>query len=357
MMWEIFKNIDGFISYSYQHWTDAITLGYLIYFSDESIVIRDTINCDILFKKTDINVRNAYYYINEENIYFKDKNELSIFEINSKSLIRICRTEEENISLLNNYLCMGRTISRQPKINRSELLILPTCEVFYRWDDGSHPVYCFRNEFLLLENPIKSILYAVNLDKKNKIWELPLLGFSVPRFYKNISNEIFLVMQSFSTEHPTDKRYELWGINKYSGEVIYKTDVAHFDRFTYCPDSKRLYGLNGQMYLSIDPFSGAILSKKQVELGEIYQRQWISLGNQSITGNEIFFTLSGKPIVGRFNIANETIDEFIEINVDANKVDMRQPLNMPYYYKGKLYVRDNSGVMHILERKDYPASS
>ncbi|MCO5279359.1 MAG: hypothetical protein M9911_15350 [Saprospiraceae bacterium] len=347
-----------FLDYSYLDWTYGIKLGYIIYFSKEDgVKIIDTHTYNLVFHDHTLAGAKLYYYIFDNNLFFSVNN--AVFEYNFKgnNLNFVCDTIEDHIWLANSSIAVGATYSRKLNLVRNEIIHLPDCSIIYKWLDKSGLIFIETESFSIFKNDFDSTLKLINIQNGNLLWELPLLGFSSPRFYKSISKEIFLIMQSFNTEHPTDKRYELWGINKYSGEVIYKTDVAHFDRFTYCSDNKRLYGLNGQMYLSIDPFSGAILSKKQVELGEIYQRQWISLGNQSITGNEIFFTLSGKPIVGRFNIANETIDEFIEINVDANKVDMRQPLNMPYYYKGKLYVRDNSGVMHILERKDYPASS
>ena len=85
------------------------------------------------------------------------------------------------------------------------------------------------------------------------------------------------------------------------------------------------------------------------QLNEGSRIYWADLGNQTMSGDDIYFIVFGKPIVGRFNILSERVEEYIEIPVDETKVDMRQPLNIPFYHKGRLYVRDNSAVLHILQ--------
>lgn len=349
MNWNLIKTINEFVNYSYHQWFEAIRLGYLINFSSQQeLIVRQVGNYNIVLKSSSLNTSDLYYYIFEGRIYIRKKNELLEYQPSFNSFVSKCITNEDYITLLNSKICTGRTVSRRPKIYRAELIDLNTGNSFYNWNDGSLPIFCSEKGLVVLENNSLSILNIIDSRSGKELHKIELLGFNSPRFYKSISENLFLVMQSFDTDHPIDKRFELWGIDMKTGGVLYKSDVGHFDRFIYCEEKQKLFGLSGQSYLSVNPYTGVVVSSKELEgLGH----QWALLGRQSITKEDIYFVISGKPLVGRFNIVSESIEEFIEIPVDESRVDMREPLNTPFYHDGRLYVCDNSGVMHILQNE------
>ena len=345
-----------FPDYSYSDWKNGIELGFLISFSHErGIIIIDCNSMKLVFEGREYAGRKVNYFIFDQELYFSIEQSIYKFDFRHNSLMLKCRSNEEFIWMLNKFYCIGITSKRTPRINKNEILRFDSCEPIYTWNFRAGVVFIENNGYTIFEYSAESLLRAMEIEAGGKVlWDMSLKGFSFPRFYQNVSEEMFLVMQCFDTEHPVDKRYELWGIDKKNGNIIYKLNVGNFNRFVYSEDLQKLFGIHGQEYKCVDPFSGNIIcSKKLPELGTELNNLWANLGNQNITGNDIFFTISGKPIVGRFNIQTEIVEEFIEIPVNKDKVDMRQPLNMPFYYQGRLYVRDNSGMMHIMEEQSH----
>lgn len=351
MNWLEIGNVQ-FLDYSYHDWTKGVKLGYLISFSEkDGILIRDSQSFELIFNNVSYGGKKLYYYIFEEELFFTVNDRIFKFDFGIKALISQCNTNEEYIGMVNENLAIGSTFRRRPRINQNELIKLTDCSIIYNWSDERRLIEIINNELLVFVNDINAKVIAISLADNNVLWELPLIGYSFPRFFEFLSDDIFIVIQSFDTDHPVEKRFELWGVNTMTGKVCYQLDVGIFNKFIL-NDEKKLFGISGQKYLCVDPVVGKILVSKEIkELDKL----WADIGNQSITGIDIFFIVFGKPLVGRFNTKSQKVEEFISISVDDRKVDMSQPLGVPLYHNKKLYVRDNSGVMHVLQREDHPA--
>jgi hypothetical protein len=350
MNWELKNVIEEFKDYSYQHWMNGIRLGFLIYFSKERLQV---LNLDTFEDSFNDNILgdNVNYFIANNEIYFRKGKSLYHLNLESDSATEVCTTKEDYITLLNDSYCLGRTVTRRPRSYKSSLIRMKENDVVFEWEDSSMPIYITQSNIVIFENKSNLLLKGFDIKEDKEVWSLQLFGNPTPRFYQYLSDDLFLIMQCYDTDHPVDKRYELCGVNTLTGEILYKLDVGSFNKLVLNNEQK-LFGLKGQQYLSVDPLAGEILESKDIE--EL-DKLWADIGNQSITDSDIFFIVFGKPLVGRFNIKTQKVEDFITIDVDDSKVDMTQPLGVPFYHNEKLYVRDNSGVMHILQREGHPA--
>lgn len=351
MNWIELGRINDFRDFSYRHWSNGIILGYLIYFSvEDGITIKDAVSLKTIYNNRGYAGSIMNYYVFNNQLFFCADNRLFQFDFELNKLNPICETEESQIGMLSMNIAVGGTYSRRPRINKYEIIRINGCKPFYKWENKDAPIHESNDDIVIFENTFEGSLKGVLIEKSEKLWSLPLIGFSIPRFYKSLSENLFLFMQSFDTSHPVDKRYELWGINKQTGEILYKSSGDHFNTYIFVEKFKKLVGIRGQRYLSVDPMTGEILRNHKIDdLGEGLNSLWANIGRQSVSGDYINFTVSREPLIGRFNIKSEKLEEFIEIDIDKTKVDPRMPLETPIVHQGFLYVRDNSGVMHILK--------
>ncbi|KAF5046259.1 hypothetical protein DSECCO2_472720 [anaerobic digester metagenome] len=350
MNWSIVERIEGFDDYSYHHWIKGIRNGYLVYFSkSDGICIRRSDSLKLIYQNSDVINRNLSYYFFENELFFRIDNKLLRFDFFGLKLIDVCETKEEYIAMINQNYCMGRTSSRRPRINRAEIIKVSKGHVVFNWEDRSLPVYSEKSGLVIFENTFESILKGVDVEAKKVLWELPLHGHSTPRFYNSVDNDLFLVIQRFEGE----EQYQLWGINKSTGVILFKSSGEYFKSYNFDEGIKMLVGIEGSYYQSVDPFSGKILKNKQISINEGENNFWANLGRQSLNENKIFYSISGKSKIGCFNLDTENNDYYIDIEVDESKVDMSMPLETPVVNEGFLFVRDNSGVLHVL-KQNYP---
>lgn len=352
MSWKQSLFIDNFINYNPNKFDSLIRKGYLAYSPENNLFRLRRIEKTNTILDLQFEQEKVTYSFFKDILYISSGNKLYRTDFELNKLENIYTTSESTIGMLNEYVALARTSSRRPKINRDQLIKVSNGEMIYEWDDRSMPVEIFRDSFIILENNFELVIKGINIVNKKELWNIPLYGFSIPRFYQSISKDLFLIMQSFDTNHPVDKRYELWCINKQTGEIIYKSKQDHLSRYLYSEESQMLYGIQGQRYLRVDPISGKILDDIIIsELVEEIDSMWAILGRQSLSGNNIFFCISRKSQIGRFNINTKELEEIIEVKVDESKVDMRSLLRTPLVYNDTLYVIDNSSILHILSKE------
>ena len=346
MNWKLVERIEDFNDYSYHHWIEGVKNGYLVYFSKKrGICIRKCDSLRLIYENSNYVSNNLNYYFFENELFFRVDNKLLRFDFTELKLVDVCETQEEYTVMINQNYCMGRTVSRRPRIYRSEIIRISNGQVIYNWEGKSLPIHSEKNGVTIFENSFESTLKGVDIEAKKDLWELPLHGHLTPRFYNSIDNDLFLVMQRFEEE-----QYQLWGINKSTGVVLFKSSEEYFRGYNFDEGIKMLVGIEGSHYQRVDPFSGKILKNQQISINQGENNFWANLGRQSINENQIFYSISGKSKIGCFNLDNENNDYFIDIEVDESKVDMSMPLETPVVNEGFLFVRDNSGVLHVLKQ-------
>jgi hypothetical protein len=346
MNWKQVKTIESFYNFSNESWMDALELGYIVYFPKElGIIIRDINSYNILFNSKEYLDSDVYYYVFNNKLFFRINN--SLFELKTRNFDfhLICKTNEAYIEMLNDSYLLGRTSSRKPRINRNEIIRKSDGSILYKWEDKSFVIHSNENGLFLFEDYDFAVLKRIDVELKKEVWRYHFNKiFPGRRYYKQVSKDIILAIEEYESSPSENSKYVLIGLNLESGEVIFRSEKNHFSTYVYSKELKKLFGIEGQIFRSVDPYSGEIISEREIkELKSHYVN-----GRQSINKDKLYFSTYGSEI-GCFDIKNETFEYFLNVDIDISKVDIQRPLDTPIVSNNKLYIRDNSSVLHIYQ--------
>lgn len=348
MRWELVKKIGNFYNYSYFDWGRAIELGYLIYCPrDVGIVIRDASTFDILFKTSKFEKNNINYYVHGKEVFFSIDNYLMKFDISRFALTEICKTEEASMGMLNKDYCVGRTTSRRPRINRSEIKKITDCQTVYKWEGRSFVVYS-KGGLFLFEDYTNGTIKRIDVESGADLWKFTFSRpFPGTRYYQDVEGKILLTIEEYDYEQLIDKKYALLGLELETGKLKFRSRENHFCSYLYDQKREKLFGIEGSTYRCVEPYTGKTLSELEVQ--EL-KGHHVS-GRQSMKEGKIYFSTYGADI-GCFNVETEKLEYFHTVDLNESKVDMRRPLGVPLVNDNKLFIRDSSGVLHIYKKSD-----
>lgn len=177
----------------------------------------------------------------------------------------------------------------------------------------------------------------INYDVKSNIenWSHQLSpGEKVQGIYQH---EGILIIQSSANK--------LYGLDERTGGVLWElSDMSYYH--SYNPETGLLYSYGGETYRVINAKEGKILIDKKFEGAEEKYRISPQGHMHSLSGDYLYF------------MSNWHESKFGAINIRTHEIAFVQDFvveegvkgGIPYYYKGRLYIKDSVDTLHIFER-------
>ena len=195
---------------------------------------------------------------------------------------------------------------------------------------------------------IKSGLQYVDALLQRLCWT-----YSLPEGEK-ISGDIYLhenvlVIPSMVGQMPYNKNY-LQGVDVNTGKEVWK-DEGYFLHLQQDSQTGLLYGFAGEKYQVIDPITGNKLVDKEFTGLKEEKRMQVYQGMSRLYGDGLYFISD--------YVENHYDCQFGKINTESHEIEFIQKLdvaegvkaNPPIYHRGKIYIKDNLGTLHIYKQE------
>lgn len=345
MVWKLKIKIENFKNYSFDNWEDMMNAGLMVYFPEKGkVLIRSIQNYKILKEVIFEKEINGYSFW-DKDLYVRFDNVLKkVIFSDEISLVKQCETQEDLIFLLNEHYSLGKSTKPGPGSFKNVILSNQDGEIIYHWKDSKHLMFWDNNHFYFEDFP-SGLLRKVDISTKEEQWSHPFNRFFPgKRMYQKISNDLIITNDVESKEGNRVKK--LVGIGIENGTPRWEISEV-FNSYVYHKEYKLLFGIDGHTLHIIDPEKGAIIDAFTLDTLD-KSSSWVSSPSLSIKGDKLIFSTSNSE-VGCYDISRKEIEFLLKVEVDKMLVDTRKPLDKPVIYENKLFVRDNSGTLHIYE--------
>ncbi|UBM57549.1 hypothetical protein LAG90_12045 [Marinilongibacter aquaticus] len=340
MNWEQIESIENVVTTSYDSFDKAISIGLIIFYDHESqLQVLSTRSLSPICHC--LNGDSSYYEVADESVLFKFGNTIKKLNIDSCTFELFCKTEEENISVLNSGFCIGSTSKRKPRIRRNEVISVVDNSVVYKWDDDKTLLTCEGEKFLF-QTKFKGDLYLVNIKDDLRVWDI-IIDDGIPgrRYYQHIESNNLLVQRYFSVDN-----HNLLRIDLSTGAILWELENS-CSFYNYDESNCKLYGLRGKTFEMIDIDKGEreIQNELSEDLHIVPNLTYYCNGHLYFSG----YVDNRTPIFGAVDVESGKLVFTQEVEMSGDK-SFRKGLDRPVVVGNRLYVRDAMKTLHIFER-------
>jgi len=316
---------------------NGLNLRLLIVYSTEGLEFIDPINYDLVFKKSGF----YHFRIFNQRLFLNIGNEIKEFKLSDLDAnSTLCRTEEQNITILNLKFSIGKTSQRKPRIKRGEIINNSDNKVIYKWSD-ERIVVTFVNDYPLFETSDKKLI-LLNIDNEKELWNIKLDNGSFGQRILGQTEDVFFLQRAVSKPN----LFNVLALEKSTGKIIWETENTHP---YYCFDevNDKLYGLGDKRFEVISTLTGekALITQLDVNV-------FISSHLTYYSDGFLYFSShldNNIPVFGAVNVKSGKLEFIQELKIEGEK-SFRIGLEKPIVVGNRLYVKDSLNTLHIFEK-------
>lgn len=283
---------------------------------------------------------------NEVYIYLDDS--LGKISLETLDLEKVWKKMFGQIAYLDKQYIAEQLYDRRSKKLHLAMYERTTCRLMWEKDFYNHRFARSFAEGLFLTDISFTYFICLNLDTGQESWT-----YSFPEDEK-VQGDIYmhegvLVVPSMAGQMPYNKNY-LQGVDVNTGKEIWKNE-GYFLHLQQDSQTGLLYGFAGEKYQVIDPITGNKIVDKEFTGLKEEKRLFVTTPMNRLYGNGLYFISD--------YVENHYDCQFGKINTESHEIEFIQKLDVaegvkadpPIYHKGKLYIKDTLGTLHVYERE------
>ena len=340
MRWIGIKEIEDLATISYGSFDKVLEAGLIVFYdSNSGINICSAQSFDPNCNR--IESGSSDYYLIGGNLCLKFGNEIRKIDLTSCTSTVLCKTDRNNISLINQEYCRGSSSFTKPRRKINDIISIRNAEVIYSWEDNK-ALISWSAKYPIFFNKESEKLFAFDLSGDKVLWNIILdKGFAGVSYVQEVNDRELFLQRYLQFEE-----YNLLKIDVITGSIVWEA-INTLNHYNYEASSCKLYGIGGKTFEVINAKTGE--REIQQELSEDLH---ISSHLTYYYNGLLYFSGyqdKNIPVFGAVDVENGELVFTQEVEMPGEK-SFRKGLDRPVVVGNRLYVRDSMKTLHVYER-------